>query len=56
LAVEARYNLALCLLKTGRLAEAESALRAFAGRRFGSYRRQQARHLLAGLRPQQDAQ
>jgi TolA-binding protein len=50
LAVEAHYNLALCLLKAGHSGEAERQLEAIARGRHGSYRSAEARGLLAALR------
>jgi hypothetical protein len=49
LAVEARYNQALCLLKLGRKGEARRALLPFVSGAFGSYRKQEARTLIATL-------
>ena len=46
LAVEARFNRALCLVKAGRTKEAEQALASFAAGEFGSYRRTDAETLL----------
>jgi len=50
LAVDARYNLALCLIKSGRTADAERALEPFAAGSYGSYRRSEAGVLLRLLR------
>jgi len=49
LALEARYNQALCLLKLGRTQEARHALVPFVAGSYGSYRRQEARALIATL-------
>ncbi len=49
LAVEARYNQALCLLKLGRTQEARRALAPFVAGSYGSYRRQEAQTLIATL-------
>ena len=49
LAVEARYNQALCLLKLGRAQEARRALLPFVSGKFGAYRRQEAQTLIATL-------
>jgi hypothetical protein len=49
LAIEARFNRALCLVKAGRTTEAREALVAFASGSFGSYRRTDARNLLRAL-------
>lgn len=49
LAVEARYNQALCLLKLGRTAEAKRALAPFVAGVYGSYRQQEARALVATI-------
>lgn len=43
---EARYNRALCLLRLGRTAEAQTALRPFASGTYGSYRQNEARALI----------
>lgn len=47
---EARFNRAICLVRLGRHAEAERAVRSFADGRFGNYRRAEAEQLLAWLR------
>jgi hypothetical protein len=49
LAVEARYNQALCLLKLGRTQEARRALAPFVAGAYGTYRRQEAQTLIATL-------
>jgi hypothetical protein len=49
LAVEARYNRALCLLKLGRNQEAIVALRPFTQGSYGAYRQKEARRLIAQL-------
>lgn len=49
LAVEARYNQALCLLKLGRTQEARRALAPFVAGAYGAYRRQEAQTLIATL-------
>jgi hypothetical protein len=49
LAVEARYNQALCLLKLGRTQEARRALAPFVAGTYGAYRRQEAQALIATL-------
>jgi len=46
---EARFNRALCLVRLGRTADAERALRPFSDGRFGGYRRVEAERLLAWL-------
>jgi hypothetical protein len=46
---EARFNRALCLVRLGRIADAEGALRPFSEGRFGGYRRAEADRLLAWL-------
>ena len=48
-APEARYNRALALVRLGRHAEARSELAAFASGTYGSYRREDAKALLAAL-------
>ena len=48
-APEARYNRALCLIRLGRFAQAETALRAFADGRFGEYRQAEAARLIDWL-------
>lgn len=48
-APEARYNRALALVRLGRHAEARSELAAFAAGTYGSYRRDDAKALLAAL-------
>jgi hypothetical protein len=47
--MEAKYNRALCLLKTGQLPEGRAALLPFAQGSFGNYRQAQARALLEAL-------
>jgi len=47
--LEARYNRALALVRTGRVAEAREALEPFAEGRFGRYRRTESRALLEAL-------
>ena len=47
---EARFNRAICLVRLGRHAQAERAVRSFADGRFGNYRRAEAEQLLAWLR------
>jgi tetratricopeptide (TPR) repeat protein len=49
LAVEARYNRAICLYRLGRLDEARTELRPFADGAWGGYRQDDARSLLGGL-------
>jgi hypothetical protein len=49
-AIEARFNLALCWLKTGRRVEAERLLEQFANGSLGPYRRTEASTLLRVLR------
>ncbi len=49
LAVEARYNQALCLLKLGRTREAKRALAPFVAGAYGAYRKQEAQSLIATL-------
>jgi hypothetical protein len=49
LAVEARYNRALCLLKLGRTQEARTALGPFTAGVYGAYRQREARNLIATL-------
>jgi hypothetical protein len=46
LALEARYNRALCLVRLGRSREAREALAPFADGRYGGYRKNEARALL----------
>jgi len=48
-ALEARYNRAICLVRLGRNAEARAALEAFAAGTYGSYRQSDARSLLDAL-------
>jgi hypothetical protein len=52
LALEARYNRALCLVRLHRSSEARAALRPFAAGRFGSYRKKEATDLLDALPPE----
>lgn len=47
--MEAQYNRALCLVKTGQLAEGRAALLPFARGTFGSYRQDQAAALLEAI-------
>lgn len=49
LAVEARYNRALCLLKLGRNQEAIAALRPFTRGSYGAYRQKEAQRVIAQL-------
>jgi hypothetical protein len=49
LALEARYNRALCLVRLQRSAEARAALRPFAEGRYGGYRKAEAAGLIAAL-------
>lgn len=49
LALEARYNRALCLVRLHRTTEARAALTPFAAGRFGGYRKKEASDLLAAL-------
>ena len=49
LAVEARYNRALCLLRLGRIGEARAALQPFVAGAYGAYRQKEARNLVATL-------
>jgi TolA-binding protein len=49
-APEARFNRALCLVRLGRVADAERALRPFSEGRVDGYRRAEADRLLAWLR------
>jgi TolA-binding protein len=49
LAVEARYNRALCLLRLGRNQEAIAALQPFTDGTYGAYRQRDAQRLLARL-------
>jgi tetratricopeptide (TPR) repeat protein len=51
LAVEARYNRALCLLRLGRNQEAIAALKPFTDGTYGAYRQRDARRLLSTLYP-----
>jgi hypothetical protein len=46
---EARYNRALCLVRLGRASDARAELEPFAAGKFGAYRREEARRLLALL-------
>ena len=52
LALEARYNRALCLVRLHRSTEARAALTPFAAGRFGGYRKKEAADLLAALPPE----
>lgn len=47
--LEARYNRAVALVKSGRKAEARAALQPFADGEYGGYRREEARELLLTL-------
>lgn len=49
LAPEARYNRALCLVRSGRKAEAKAALAPFANGAYGTYRRTEAAELIKAL-------
>jgi hypothetical protein len=49
LAVESRYNRALCLVRLGRHDEASAALAGFAGGAYGGYRQAEARALLEAM-------
>ena len=49
LALEARYNHAICLVRLGRRSEARTELEAFAEGMWGGYRQEDARALLGGL-------
>jgi hypothetical protein len=51
LALEARYNRAVALLRAGRTAEARAALTPFAAGEYGAYRKQEAQALLDTLPP-----
>jgi hypothetical protein len=51
LAVEARYNRALCLLRLGRNQEAIAALKPFTDGTYGAYRQRDAKRLLSTLYP-----
>ncbi len=51
LALEARYNRAVALLRAGRTAEARAALTPFAAGEYGAYRKQEAQALLDALPP-----
>lgn len=51
LALEARYNRAVALLRAGRTNEARAALSPFAAGEYGSYRKQEAQALLDALPP-----
>lgn len=50
LAVDARYERALCLVRLGRKPEARAALEPFATGKYGSYRQDEARALLDALK------
>jgi len=50
LAVDARYERALCLARLGRKQEARAALEPFAAGKYGSYRQNEARELLDALK------
>jgi hypothetical protein len=52
LALEARYNRALCLVRLHRSTEARAALTPFAAGRFGGYRKREAADLLDALPPE----
>lgn len=52
-AVDARYNRALCLVRLGRRAEAQTELERFAGGSYGGYRQADAQRLLAALNQEQ---
>lgn len=54
--MEAKYNRALCLLKTGQLPEGRAALLPFAEGTFGNYRQTQARALLDALQSNASAE
>ena len=49
LAVEARFNRALCLIKVGRIAQAEASLQEIASGIFGTYRSARAAELLDAI-------
>jgi len=49
LAVDARYDRALCLVRLGRKTEARAALQPFAQGTYGSYRQDEAKRLLEAL-------
>lgn len=51
LALEARYNRAVALLRAGRTGEARAALAPFAAGEYGAYRRREAQALLDALPP-----
>ena len=53
LALEARYNRAITLLRLGRTADAARALEPFARGDYGAYRQPEARALLESVRPAQ---
>ncbi len=53
LALEARYNRAVALLRAGRTGEARAALAPFAAGEYGAYRKQEAQALLDALPPRQ---
>jgi hypothetical protein len=53
LAVEARYNRAIALVRLQRRVEAAEALEPFAVGHYGGYRRKEARALLSALRAPQ---
>jgi len=50
LAIDARYDRALCLVRLGRSQEARAALEPFATGKYGSYRQNEARALLDALK------
>jgi hypothetical protein len=52
LALEARYNRALCLVRLHRSIEARAALTPFAAGRFNGYRKREAAELLEALPPE----
>jgi hypothetical protein len=50
LAVDARYDRGLCLVRLGRKTEARAALEPFAAGKYGSYRQSEARALLDAMK------